>query len=272
MVVLHLDGVWKRIRIRTAFFKKPFKPMKFAFRMAQWKPLPEKAIPICFMLCHGHTARSHFCCELIRIQPYVKIRYVPTYSPEELQAKLEEFTRSKDGLTTSCGTSIMPLSKLSEGIAKFDSWFGVYPLLVFPIRIYGRDKHSGLLKPRQLNLLIPNNSYGMWVDLGAYGVPRAIKQRQAWDPKHQIRAMGEWTHSVGGFQATYTDMYCTRHEFRQMYKHDLYDEQRKKYDAITAFPEVYEKIRPEKGIVDFSDIVDAEGRVRERKTQPYTHA
>ena len=33
--------------------------------------------------------------------------------------------------------SIMPLHRLTEGIDKFDEWFGVYPLLVFPVRIYG---------------------------------------------------------------------------------------------------------------------------------------
>ena len=28
----------------------------------------------------------------------------------------------------------MPLHRLTEGIDKFDEWFGVYPLLVFPVR------------------------------------------------------------------------------------------------------------------------------------------
>ena len=31
----------------------------------------------------------------------------------------------------------MPLHRLTEGIDKFDEWFGVYPLLVFPVRICG---------------------------------------------------------------------------------------------------------------------------------------
>ena len=30
----------------------------------------------------------------------------------------------------------MPLHRLTEGIDKFDEWFGVYPLLVFPVRIH----------------------------------------------------------------------------------------------------------------------------------------
>ena len=31
--------------------------------------------------------------------------------------------------------SIMPLWRLPEGIAKFDDWFGAYPLLVFPVTL-----------------------------------------------------------------------------------------------------------------------------------------
>lgn len=161
--------------------------------------------------------------------------------------------------------SIMPLMKLCEGIEKFDSWFGVYPLLVFPIRIYSRGKHSGFLTPRDSDL-IPGENFGMWVDLGAYGVPREVRRGMPWDPKDKIRAMEKWTRESGGFQATYTDLYCTRREFRQMFNHTLYDNQRQKYDAITAFPEVYDKIRPEKGIVDLSDISESEGRFEEKRS------
>ena len=52
-----------------------------------------------------------------------------------------------------------------------------------------------------------------------------------------------------------------------MFNHDLYDEQRAKYDAVTAFPEVYDKIRPEKGIVDLSDILEAEERAEQKKEE-----
>lgn len=35
--------------------------------------------------------------------------------------------------------SIMPVTRLAEGVARFDAWFGVYPLLVFPIRVRCRE-------------------------------------------------------------------------------------------------------------------------------------
>jgi delta24-sterol reductase len=151
----------------------------------------------------------------------------------------------------------MPLKHLEEGINKFDGWFGVYTLLVFPLRIYGRGKHSGFLTPRQEDLL-PGKDFGMWVDLGAYGVPRNVKEGKPWDPKSEIRDLEHWTREKGGFQATYTDLFCTKREFRQMYSHELYDAQRAKYKCLDAFPEVFDKIKPEKGIVDLRDIVAKE--------------
>jgi len=122
------------------------------------------------------------------------------------------------------------------------------------MRIYGRGKHSGFLTPRQENML-PGKNYGMWVDLGAYGVPRSVKQGKRWDAKGEIREMEHWTRDHDGFQATYSDLFCTNKEFRQMFNHDLYDSQRIKYKCLDAFPEVYDKIKPEKGIVDLSDIL-----------------
>jgi hypothetical protein len=46
-------------------------------------------------------------------------------------------------------------------------------------------------------------------------------------------------------QCLYADTFMTREEFREMFNHELYDRMRKKYDAVGAFPEVYDKIRPE---------------------------
>ena len=37
----------------------------------------------------------------------------------------------------------------------------------------------------------------MWVDLGAYGVPRVIKEGGKWDAKQSCRAMEHWTRQVG---------------------------------------------------------------------------
>ncbi len=111
--------------------------------------------------------------------------------------------------------SIMPVRRVPEGIENFDKWFGVYPLLLFPIRVYKR-KPSGLLNPAPEDV-IPGENYGLYVDIGAYGAPRAVKQGEMWDAKKNVRDGEHWTRSVHGFSAPYTDIMCTRKEFRMMY-------------------------------------------------------
>ena len=40
----------------------------------------------------------------------------------------------------------------------------------------------------------------------------------------------------------YADSYLTREEFRTMFDHSLYNNMRKKYDCLKAFPDVYDKV------------------------------
>jgi len=163
--------------------------------------------------------------------------------------------------------SIMPIGKLAEGAAKFDEWYGCYPLLAFPVRVYDRGERSGFLRPRKDALVAANAAdakavpaYAVWVDLGAYGVPRAVKQGEVWDAKANIRQMEHWTREVGGWQATYTDLFCTRKEFRAMFDHTLYDKVRARLGCDDAFPEVFDKVKSEEGIVDLADEYAAEAK------------
>jgi len=156
--------------------------------------------------------------------------------------------------------SIMPMHRLAEGVDRFDEWFGVYPLLVFPVRMFDRGDKSGFLRPNQRELdqaeHQPKHSSGkavpsgLWVDLGAYGVPRLIKQGKSWDAKRNCRAMEHWTREVNGWCAVYTDIFCTHREFRDMFDHSLVDKCRSRLQAIDAFPEIYTKVKPEAGIAD----------------------
>ena len=79
-----------------------------------------------------------------------------------------------------------------------------------------------------------------------------------WDPKVHVREMEHWTRDKVGWQAYYTDLFCTRKEFRMMFDHTLLDKCRKRLNCNSAFPEVYDKIRPEPGIVDLSEEEAAE--------------
>jgi len=155
--------------------------------------------------------------------------------------------------------SIAPLRHLAECIEKFDSWFGCYPLLVFPVRIY--DRGGGMLHPRKDDLL-PGKDYGMFVDLGAYGVPRPVRSAMPWDAKSNIRAMEHWTREKGGFQALYTDVFHTRKEFRDMFDHGLLDRMRGKpgLDATDAFDDVYDRIKS-----PYADLAEEDDKEEDEK-------
>jgi delta24-sterol reductase len=145
--------------------------------------------------------------------------------------------------------SCMPVRRLAEGLQKFEEWWDIYPLLLFPLRTYDRGEHSGFLHPQKRNLA-PGKDWAIHVDLAAYGVPRDVREGRPWDSKKTVRAFEDWTRDVGGFQCYYTDIFCTRSEYREMFDHSLWDKQRKKLRADDAFPEPFDKVRPEPGIVD----------------------
>ena len=79
--------------------------------------------------------------------------------------------------------SIMPIKHLTQGIEHFDEWFGAYPLLVFPVRLFSRGALSGFVNPRADECHDEHGSTrsGLWVDLGVYGAPRLVKAGLVWD-------------------------------------------------------------------------------------------
>jgi len=162
--------------------------------------------------------------------------------------------------------SIVPLKILKEGVEKFDEWYGIYPLLIFPVRVYDRGDLSGMLRPRK-DLLNKGKNYGIWVDIGAYGVPRAIKQGKAWSAKETVRDMEHWTRKNGGWQALYTDIFCTEKELRSMFDHTLLEKARKRLGCEKAFGSVYSKVRPEPGLLDLSDVIRDEQKEEAAKRE-----
>mmetsp|Transcript_11811 Transcript_11811/g.13613 ORF Transcript_11811/g.13613 Transcript_11811/m.13613 type:complete len:548 (+) Transcript_11811:97-1740(+) len=139
---------------------------------------------------------------------------------------------------------LVPFSKMDEALDVFEKEYGIYPLWICPYRAYdytnAKNPHRCFLKkPKEL---LPGKDYEMYVDLGAYGIPRAVKDKQPFDIVKCSRTVEKYVHDVHGFQMLYATSYMDRDEFRQMFDHTFYDQMKKKYDPTGAFPEVYAKV------------------------------
>jgi delta24-sterol reductase len=136
---------------------------------------------------------------------------------------------------------IIPISEMKTAVNRFHEWFEVYPLLVYPIRIYDHGKFQGLLKkPKNMR---DGNNWEMYFDLGVYGVPALVKKGKFWDAEKNVRAMEAYTRDVLGYSCPYADLFMNREEFEQMFDHSLYRQVRKKYGAADAFPEIFDKVK-----------------------------
>ena len=60
----------------------------------------------------------------------------------------------------------------------FDTW----PILVYPCRIY--DGARGQLRSPKPDQMVPGADYAMFNDLGVYGVPKPVKEKQRYVPKN----------------------------------------------------------------------------------------
>jgi delta24-sterol reductase len=152
---------------------------------------------------------------------------------------------------------VLPMSAMSRAIDRSHELFEMYPVLLYPCRIYDHGPLQGQLRaPRDADR-VPGTDFGMYFDLGVYGVPLPIKQGKRFKTVHAMRAMEDFTREVGGYPFLYADTFMTRQEFERMFNLDLYNRVREKYGAARAFPDLYDKIKPE---VDVLAVFDEESR------------
>ena len=172
---------------------------------------------------------------------------------------------------------VLPLSCLRRAVNKSHTLFEVYPVLVYPSRVYRRSDADasyaraarkgkgakqgapsglgGMLRipagevrgraPTDAARRGPAYDWGMFFDLGVYGVPRAIKEKKPFRTVMAMREMEAFTRRVGGFPFLYADTFMDREEFAETFDLTLYDACRAKYGAGGAFPHVYDKTAPE---------------------------
>jgi delta24-sterol reductase len=138
---------------------------------------------------------------------------------------------------------MFPLRDLEDAVSLVDRVVDTYPLLVFPIRIFDHGQHQGFLrKPRQLRR---GKRWDMYVDLGVYGIPAAVKRKEPWDAVASVRALERFVRDRNGCTLLWADVFMNRDEFEAMFDHDLYRRVRARVGAEGAFPEVWDKVKPQ---------------------------
>jgi delta24-sterol reductase len=149
----------------------------------------------------------------------------------------------------------LPMSAMADAVDKTDELFDMYPILLYPCRIYDRGPGSGQLRHPAPEDRVPGQDHAMYFDLGVYGVPGPIQRGEQFKTVHAMREMEAFTQRVRGFPFLYADTFMTPDEFEAMFDLSLYREVRAKYAAQGAFPELYDKIKPE---VDVLAVLDEE--------------
>ena len=68
--------------------------------------------------------------------------------------------------------------RLEEQIDVSEKLFNTYPILIYPCRIYDHGQHSGQLRPPKADQMCPGTNWGMFNDLGVYGVPQVVREKK----------------------------------------------------------------------------------------------
>jgi len=70
------------------------------------------------------------------------------------------------------------MTVMEESLDLVEKLFDTYPLLIYPCRIYNRGQNMGQLRPPRQDQMCPGADYGMFYDLGVYGVPGPVKRKE----------------------------------------------------------------------------------------------
>ena len=159
-----------------------------------------------------------------------------------------------------------PAEHLREMLLHLDGEFEIYPLLVYPCKVI--DKGGMLRLPRFSRKEVGREREKplIYLNLGIYGEPRAVRNGvQNYPTVRKVREVEDMVRRWGGFLHTYVDVFSTRDEFEAMFDHSLWRQMRERNTrADGAFPEIYDKIKPE---IDPLQFLDEKGSRREKLYQ-----
>eukprot|EP00457_Paulinella_chromatophora_P003862 gb/GEZN01003870.1/.p1 GENE.gb/GEZN01003870.1/~~gb/GEZN01003870.1/.p1 ORF type:complete len:541 (+),score=51.93 gb/GEZN01003870.1/:28-1650(+) len=172
--------------------------------------------------------------------PKVSFLKLTTVGP--LRKKLEEAHVIQDML--------LPVSQMAKGLDAFKTHYDLFPLWICPYRAYdystapGAEGHRYFLRKPQANSTDNKTGmkYEMYVDLGAYGIPKAVRDKQPFDAVEKGQIVETIVMENRGFQMLYADSYLSQTDFERMFDHTHYQKMKKQYDPKSAFPTVFEKV------------------------------
>ena len=121
---------------------------------------------------------------------------------------------------------VLPIRTIEAAIDKADALFGIWPILVYPSRIYDHGPgKQGLFPTPTKQDMIPGKKYAMYYDLGVYGIPRPVREKRADDYKavQSMREMEHYVRSVQGAPFLYADTFYTPEEFNDSFNMELYN-------------------------------------------------
>jgi len=145
---------------------------------------------------------------------------------------------------------IIPIEKMDEALKYMDKRYRIYPMWICPVRLFNHGNYEGIIR-NPVNTT-KNRESSMFVDIGIYGIPPFVKEK-GWDAVSTSRDLEHYTFLQHGFHMLYADIFMTREEFELMFNHNLYRDMRKMYNAERSFPEVYDKVIPEKWLINLDN-------------------
>jgi delta24-sterol reductase len=160
---------------------------------------------------------------------------------------------------------VLPLRTLEDAIALAGSLFEIWPILVYPSRIYdhGAAARQGQFRQPRKQDLVPGTNYAMYYDLGVYGIPAQIMQggaaRANFKPVTAMRQMEAFTRKNRGAPFLYANTFMDRDEFGEMFDLALYEKVRAKYGADEHFHHLFDKTSGCQSY-DFQDMLDEESK------------
>jgi Delta24-sterol reductase len=136
--------------------------------------------------------------------------------------------------------ALVPIHLLRECVEMFHREFECYPLWMAAHKTF-RTEPQGMISPSS-----PELQEEMFVDVGAWQVPRIVKRKQPWNGREAVRNMEQWLRDRHAYQCLYAVTEQTREEFWRMFDRGLYQRVREKYGANGAFMDTFDKVkRPE---------------------------